>query len=307
MPPIEMVAVIATRGRGHLLKTLASLENAGVSSILKRVIVVENGPEKLLENVLKDRSIAVAEYFHFEEANKSAALNFVLTKISEDPLVIFFDDDVLLDVRCLTAYADAVKSFGRGHFFGGKTGALYEEEPPPWLKMYLPVSATGLSYNVSGAGPVDKGSAKRGWFLGFNWAAFRSDLLQAKGFDPRYGPGSYSHATGQETNMQRRLKDAGIAPIYVPEAVVTHWVPKKQCTWEWALNRRRRNGIETALCSAGVKIMFKHTWMYFRAFLKLLILKISLKKNKDQILAVSRFDWAYTKGIMDGYLWKLTH
>ena len=63
-------------------------------------------------------------------------------------------------------------------------------------------------------------------FLGLNWAAFASDLKEVGGFDPRFGPGSATGSTGQETAMQRRFLAAGLHGRDVPHAEVWHWIPR---------------------------------------------------------------------------------
>ena len=125
-----------------------------------------------------------------------------------------------------------------GRFFGGPTGVDYEQEPPAWLKSFLPTSALGWEW--PGPGDVVNKAA----FLGFNWAAFARDIRAAGGFDANRGPGSPTGSTGQETDMQRRLLAAGLSGLYVPEARVWHYIAADRCSPDWAIARNYRQGVE---------------------------------------------------------------
>ena len=64
-------------------------------------------------------------------------------------------------------------------------------------------------------------------FIGPNWACFAADARGVGGFDVRLGLGSALNATGEETDMQDRLLAAGLSMIFVPDAKLSHHVPKK--------------------------------------------------------------------------------
>jgi GT2 family glycosyltransferase len=209
-------------------------------------VVVENGSRDGVEDVVGEIATARPDlrlrYMHVEWGNKSHALNEALTTIC-DELVVFFDDDVRLSPGVLEAYAEAASGVESGLYYGGPFGVDYEERPAEWLTTYLPLSARGAS-------PENGEWVEAGWFLGFNWAAFTQDLLHVGMFDTDYGPGAPSGATGQESDMQRRLKEYGVRPGLVPGALVWHYVPKQRCTPQWVLGRKYRAGLETGLRSA---------------------------------------------------------
>jgi glycosyltransferase involved in cell wall biosynthesis len=175
---------------------------------------------------------------HRARGNKSYALNEALRTIS-DGLVVFFDDDVRVHPYALIRYSrDAQNHEGRRVYFGGPVEVDREAEPPEALEIFLPSSARG--YEV---GPA----RRERWYLGFNWAAFRSDIERLNGFDPRFGPGAPSGATGQESDLQARMRRDGMKPVDVEEALVTHYVPEENCTFPWLLKRRYRGGIRPGI------------------------------------------------------------
>ena len=191
-----------------------------------------------------------ARYLFEPVGNKSLALNAALAQI-DDGLVVFLDDDVRVVPSLLEAYAAAARRAGPRQFFGGPVTPDYEEAPPDWLIEFLPLSARGWHPDD----PVQ--TTTRPFFLGFNWAAFASDLRRVGGFSERFGPGSEA-GVGDEADIQRRLVTAGLKALCVPQALVYHWVPRDRCSPAWALERAYRTGVRNGLlkqdAAAGLTI-----------------------------------------------------
>ncbi len=237
----DLFVVIPTAGAGRpvlLRRTLDSLATCHLPVIYRETLVVENGPQTGAEAVVQACPAHLrARYIHVAQPNKSHALNMVLQRFGEG-LIFFTDDDVRLHPYTLCAYAEAAKDTETGKFYGGPTGVDYEREPPQWLLQYLPSSARGWQL-TSGV----ELTPQAGFFLGFNWAAFARDLREAGGFDVRRGPGATTGSVGQEAEMQRRLLKKGFQGIYVPEAMVWHYIPSERCSPDWAIHRGYRQGI----------------------------------------------------------------
>lgn len=230
--------LIATCSPGEdLFRTLDSVAECEKPDGFAGVLLVENGVatgvrDRLLERYRASLSL---EYHHAAEANKSAALNLAMEFISDpEALVIFIDDDVTLHGKVLSSFAAAARRSGPGHYFGGPVGRL-DPAPRParYLVPLLPLSVAGWSPR-SGSRPLH--------FLGYNWAAFVRDLLEAGGFDERFGPGSDYLAGGQETEMQNRLLRDGVVPVFVRDALVHHRVAPGAQTLPWLLKRSFRIG-----------------------------------------------------------------
>lgn len=236
-----LTVLIPTHGRPTLLRrTLESLSACALPAGYREAVVVENGSRDGAEAVVKELAAAHPalrlRYLHVEWGNKSHALNEALETVGGG-LVVFFDDDVRLDPGVLAAYAEAAEGYDGGAFFGGTVRIDYEEEPPEWLIPYMPYSARGFEL---------ESTDRPGWgeYLGLNWAAFAEDVRKAGGFDPAFGPGSPTGATGQETRMQSQLLDRSVKPVDVPSAVVWHYVSRDRCSAKWIVSRRFRSGLE---------------------------------------------------------------
>lgn len=226
--------LIPTHGRTDLLqRTLDSLAACRIPSCLAGTIVIENGGQEGAEAVVAAAAPQLkASYRYTAKGNKSHALNLALQEL-EEGLVLFFDDDIRLHPNALEAYASAAAEIGGGHFFGGPFGVDYEAEPPDWLKRYLTPCALGWEPAAENWQPEETTT-----FYGCNWAAFTEDLKETGGFNEDLGPGL--SASGQESDMQVRLRTAGVTPQYVPDAKVWHYVPAHRCSPEWLLDRAAR-------------------------------------------------------------------
>lgn len=233
-----MNIIIPTAGHATLLsRTLQSLSECELPASLKSIIIIENGTKYKAEAVVKSfEGIMPVSYRYTDVANKSLALNIVLDGI-EDGLILFFDDDVRFAPITIMAYHSACQhSLGQGkYFWGGPLAIDYEQPPPEWLMEFFPRSVKGWSLARPDIDEPD-------WFLGANWAARAEDLRAVGGFDRNFGPGASTGARGQESNMQLRLKEYGLIPKYIPDALVYHYVPKDRCSTEWLLSRRVQEG-----------------------------------------------------------------
>jgi len=242
---LDIRVVIPTARRAKLLaRTLASLADCELPAGYQETIVVENGKRGSAEEIVAEAPPAIRpRHIHVAQGNKSEALNEVLAAVSDESLLIFFDDDIRIAHDTLSRYAIAADSAGEARYFGGPFQVDYEQAPPVWLRRFLPLSAIGWSMEESAARPE--------YFLGFNWAAIAGDLRRAGGFDANFGPGSSTGSSGQETDMQQRLRAIGVLPQYVPGAMVWHYVPRSRSTPDWALTRAWKTGIERGLMHGG--------------------------------------------------------
>jgi hypothetical protein len=240
---LKAVIVIVSHDRCHLLeRTLASLAEGDLPPEYAGTLVVENGRRFGAEEAVAAASPRLHATYLFEtSSSKSRALNRALEQLT-DEFIIYLDDDVRVARHTICRYIDAAVAHARGYYFGGQTGADYEEEPPPWLREHLPASATGFSL-----GEAER-NVDRPCFLGFNWAAFARDIRRVGGFPEHIGPGAPCGQTiGEESEVQRHLLATGMKGLYIPNAMVWHYVPKDRCTTAWVKKRCHTSGLVTGL------------------------------------------------------------
>jgi GT2 family glycosyltransferase len=237
----KLWVLLATAGRPALLgRTLKFLAEAEKPPEYAGTLVVENGPPCGVADIV--RSFARQHrfaYLHVPEPNKSHALNCGLAQL-EDGLLFLTDDDVRVDPHVLTAYVEAARDVPQGAFFGGPVQIDAPHGlPPRWMQRYYPhtiAQAWRLPHHTP---TVVAGQT----FMGTNWAAFARDLWAAGGFDTRLGPGSPLGAVGDETEAQWRLLKRGLWAVYVPGAVVWHYLHAEYLDPQWVLARTYRHGL----------------------------------------------------------------
>lgn len=241
---IPYCIVIPTHKRVDLLRrTLRSLAECDLPDGHVGTLVVENGGQFGAREISEEMpAVLKCRYLFSPPGNKSLALNLALddADCDQNPLLIFFDDDVRLERETIRSYIDAA-SRHRDVFFGGPIECDYERAPHDWIR--LPPSAKGWTLGS------EECSVDKPVFLGFNWAAFADDIRSVGGFDERFGPGSTTGARGQELTMMQRLLEHGLTGHFVPRARVYHYVPAERCSIRWSLNRIYQNGITWGLKS----------------------------------------------------------
>lgn len=237
----KLWVLIATAGRPTLLgRTLKFLAEAEKPPEYAGTLVVENGPPCGVADIV--RSFARQHRFAYlsvPEPNKSHALNCGLAQL-EDGLLFLTDDDVRVDPHVLTAYVEAAREVPQSAFFGGPVHVDAPHGlPPQWMRRYYPQTIAQSWHLAHHAPTVVAGQT----FMGTNWAAFASDLWAAGGFDTRLGPGSPLKAAGDETEAQWRLLERGLWAVYVPGAVVWHYLHPQYLDPQWLLRRTYHHGL----------------------------------------------------------------
>ena len=293
---MNLRVIIATHNRTELLaRTLTSLAECRRPPGFLGVTVVENGGRFGSEAVCSaaDRTLNV-QYLYCEQGNKSAALNLVLEQ-TDDELLVFLDDDVRLERETLCAYAAVAQEETGRVFFGGPVEPDYETAPDPWL--HLPYSARGWSLSAE-TRYVDLPS-----FLGFNWAAWASDLRELGGFSMLVGPGGTTGARGQESEMQRRMLRDGFLGRYVKEALVWHWVPAERCSEQWSLERAWQNCVGAGLlvCQRGML----HGILRWTAS-RVLMFTVSVLGGQQPVGYAARLQWMRWLGYVWGRVLRMT-
>lgn len=280
--------IIPTHGRPDLLEeTLDSLNSCKLPDSYNKLIVVENGSRsdaKKLVSALPDR--LKAEYLYVEWGNKSNALNKALEQVESD-LVFFTDDDVRLHPQILLAYEKAAEGYQKEAFFGGPVKVDREEDPPAWMESLLPYSARG--YDL-------KNERMKSGYLGFNWAAFAEDIKKLGGFDPRFGPGSTTGASGQESDMQIRMRDEGFMEVDVMDAIVWHKVPLSRCNEKWLQKRFFKVGISKAVKKYSFKDISRNFFeliKYSTRWIVYLILFSKIERKKSKMEVIDRLGYFY--------------
>jgi len=203
--------------------------------------VVENGLLSGAEEVCRTHSIGGrVRYLYSPVAGRSKAINHAVERSDAD-FFIFFDDDIQMPQDMVAIYVSAAERYGKGHFFGGPLVPDAETECPAHLVPHLPRSAIGWSY---GEREMEIAPPDFEFFFGANWAVFEADLEKTGLFSEDLGVTSEKISpVGEEGELQQRLIADGAKAVYLPGAVIHHFVPRECYTVGWVWHRNFRLGV----------------------------------------------------------------
>lgn len=230
-----MTVAICTRNRVPLLaRCLAALAAADRPDLPFEILVVAND--------CSDDTVAVANGFRqqlpmavVEEAvpGLSYARNRAVAE-ARGRLIVWLDDDALVNKAFLRAYAAAMQDSPDCAIFGGAIVPHFEGGAPVWLLAGLPAVETAFAARRPASPDRFHGEGTDVPF-GANYAV-RRDVQRRFGFDPTLGrrPG-HPLSGGEEVAMIRQALAAGFVGRWVPEASVDHLigVERQSEPWLW--------------------------------------------------------------------------
>ncbi len=295
-----LIVLIATAGGGsELNKTLSSLESCNKPESYLKTIIVENGGKCGAESIVQRFGESLpCEYRFVERANKSFALNEYLGSLQGNHLVYFSDDDIEFDSEVLIQIESAARCEPNRAIFGGCVRVKSDAKPKKHLVKYLPGSMAGFPRPGTSFDPG------KDLLLGANWAAFSDDIKSVGGFDPRFGPGSPFHATGQESEIMKKLRSAGLQFVFVESAIVWHSVESERFCEEFIESRMYRAGVQS-----GLHARINMTNVAWKKMATYQLKKFSLPTpawllrwmRANKLAARLRFSASHARGFVDGY------
>ena len=300
--PTSIAVVIPTYGVARLpilRRTLQSLTGVPRPAGFAGIWLVENGPLAGARAVCDEFASRLPDlhYVHEPRLGLSAARTAGV-RASQGDYLIFFDNDVRVGGDILNAFALAFDRFGSKCFYGGAVFPEYDTPPPEWLNAYLPPSAV-YRHLADQTGPIEKPL-----LLGGNHALSRAALESAGGYDSIAATGARG-GMGEETRLQESILAAGGQLIYVADAPVWHYVPDAECSTQWALNRKFRDGLTEGLLQihAGQqRLLGAPRWLWRRwagLVMRCLAARLAGTTLQDRFdLEVER---AHFAGVLAGY------
>ena len=219
-----LTVIIATRNRAALLaSTLDALIRQEDPGEPVEILVVDNGSVDETPAVVSDaaaRATAQVIYLREDRPGKSHALNTAVAHARGD-LIVLTDDDVVPDERWLREYRRAFAETD-ADYAAGRIVPLWESTPPAWMS---PALHGVLSIPDGGSRRLLLGAGADVMPIGCNMAVRRHAIDRVGGWDPDLGKLEGTLRTGEDHDFALRLTAAGLAGMYLPEAVVQHRVP----------------------------------------------------------------------------------
>jgi glycosyltransferase involved in cell wall biosynthesis len=157
---------------------------------------------------------------------RASALNCAIDAIEGD-LILWTDDDVLVDRQWLAEYVRAARAWRSVAFFSGPIEPWFETPPPRWLTRAWP--RISQVYGVRDLGGVEKAIDDQCLPFGANFA-IRTGIQRRYRFDPKLGRIAGSMGAGEETKVARAMLRDGLQGRFIPAAKIRHFIPTSAMT-----------------------------------------------------------------------------
>lgn len=204
-----------------------------LDSIVKNDYPTSDYEIVLVDNNCTDNTRGVCEQFattHPEirlryvvetEQGLSAARNKGI-KEAEGDIIIYVDDDALVDTDYIRIYAEHFAACPETMAAGGPIEPLYETEEPKWMSPYTKALLTAW---------MDYGDKvreyPRGRYPGGGNAAYRKVVFEKVGlFNTELGRKGNLLLASEEKDIFDKMKAQGMQVLYLPTPVLHHIIPQ---------------------------------------------------------------------------------
>jgi glycosyltransferase involved in cell wall biosynthesis len=219
-----MVTVaICTWNRAALLeRTLAAMCSIRIpDGVSWELLVVNNNSTDNTDDVLSRYCARLPLRRLYEpKQGLSHARNCAVSAANGD-LLIWTDDDVLVDPDWLGEYAEAAQAHPDFSFFGGTVNPWFEVEPPAWITQHL--TCFQGPYAIRQLGGEVRPLTEDEEPFGANMA-IRMNVAAAFSFDTELGRKGNGMLSGDESELTKRIKTRGHRGLWVGPARVRHFI-----------------------------------------------------------------------------------
>jgi glycosyltransferase involved in cell wall biosynthesis len=191
-------------------------------------------------------------------------------------LLIWTDDDVLVDREWLAEYVKAAEAHPDAGYFGGTIDPWFESEPPRWIRREL--KTLGGPYVICQHGEVVRPRGRREKIAGANMG-FRMDVLRQFPFNTDLGRVRGLLVGGDDCDVLDRVEDAGHKGLWIGTARVQHFIPSERLTaafvWKWYLGAGHTAVRQQLVPTSTAQIFGAPRWavrQYLQARVKSLVL-----------------------------------
>jgi glycosyltransferase involved in cell wall biosynthesis len=266
---MQVEIVICTWNRAELLdQTLESMKGLILPADVQwRVSVVNNHCTDATDDVLQRHKDRLPLRRLWEpKLGKSHALNRAIDATESD-LILWTDDDVMVDSNWLASYVAAAQRLPEVSFFGGTVTPWFESDAPDWLaRGWHELQAV---YAVRQLGEEEFNFSPGILPYGANMAV-RTEAQRRYRYNERLGRVGPSDVRGEEFAMMEEMLADGLRGTFIPDAKVQHYIPDHRMTLDYVHRFYFGAGIATSLCEmeAGTpphKRRFHEIYLRFKA------------------------------------------
>ena len=204
-----VTVAICTWNRAALLdQTLTAMHNLVIPEGMQwELLVVNNNCTDDTDNVIaRHAAMLPIRGLHEPTPGKSHALNCAIGS-ARGKLIIWTDDDVLVDPEWISAYSQAADSYRDVSFFGGQVLPWFEGCPPQWLQEHW--RQVECAFAVRDLGDESIPFSPRVVPVGANFAV-RTEVQRQYLYNPDLGYRPGSRMAGEETTLVRQMLADGL-------------------------------------------------------------------------------------------------
>ena len=235
--------IICTYNRAKYIgPLLESLWRNDFDKARYEILVVDNNSTDDTPQVCQSFAEAHPEqtfrYVQEHEQGLSAARNKGVTE-ARGEVVIFVDDDALVDAHYIAYYMDYLEQHPEVMAAGGPIEPLYETAEPAWMTKYTRALLCGW---------MNYGDAVRcypsGRYPGGGNAAYRAEVFRRVGlFNTALGRKGTSLMASEEKDIFDKMASQGMTVHYLPGPVLHHIIPQYKLEKDYFDRLTRQIGI----------------------------------------------------------------
>ena len=204
------------------------MESIAANTLAKdqyEIVLVDNNctdnTRLVCEQFAADHTDVVFRYVEEPEQGLSAARNKGIQEAHGD-IVVYVDDDALVDTHYLKDYADWFEQHPETMAAGGPIQPMYEEgDEPDWMTPYTRALLTAwMNYG-------DKvREYPKGRYPGGGNAAYRKEVFDQVGlFNTALGRKGGNLMGSEEKDIFAKMHELGMQVLYLPSPVLHHSIP----------------------------------------------------------------------------------
>ncbi|MGO8746035.1 MAG: glycosyltransferase [Thermoguttaceae bacterium] len=213
-------------------------------------------------------------------------------------LLVWTDDDVLVEPGWLEEYVRAAREWPQAAFFGGAVHPWFPKAPPRWIVRNFSLIYGYYAVCQLGAGirPLSPGELPYGANMGF-----RTDVLKQFPFNPNLGRTGKTLFAHEEVDVLARMRAAGYQGVWVGSARVSHYIPPERLTARYLWRSLRESS--QAQCrieppSPAIRLWGAPRWVW-RAYFTNLAIQLCLSPLRSRRWLIAFKEAATMRGIID--------
>ena len=232
---MRVSVIICTWNRAEALnRTLSAFPRLRIPhDTTWELLVVNNNSTDSTDQVIAEHTRYLPIRRIFEATpGKSHAANAAVRQASGD-LLLWTDDDVLIDSGWLSEYVAAAHAWSQAAYFGGTVDPHFDGAVPAWIEKNIDVLYEPYALAQHGNSTFQIESQH---IVGANMA-LRSDIARRYPFNTQLGPTGEKPLRGEDTELIGRIRTDGLEGVWVGGARIQHVIGNERLNprylWHW--------------------------------------------------------------------------